>query len=148
MNRFKSALETMIAKRSDNRLGAVTYEISKGDGVHTHWQFIPMPAGTIRKRLVEAAFRVEAENLKYPNFQERDVGIGKDEGNFFRVWIWTPPNDEGAEASNKCLVMPFDDNIRFSLQFGRTVLAKVRTCVNSVESRSICTMKGELVIGI
>lgn len=45
MNRFKTSLETMVAKRSSNQLGAVTYEISKGNGVHTHWQFIPMPAG-------------------------------------------------------------------------------------------------------
>ena len=125
MNRFKSALENMIAKRSGKQLGSVTYEISKGTGVHTHWQFIPMPAGIIRKGLVEAAFRVEAENLKYPTIQEKDVGIGKAEGDFFRVWIWTPPCEAEADDSTKCLVIPFDENVRFSLQFARTVLAKV-----------------------
>lgn len=125
MNRFKSGLETMIAKRSGSQLGAVTYEISKGNGVHAHWQFIPMPADTICKGLVEAAFRVEAENLKYPSFEVRDPGIGNDEGDYFRVWIWTPPTEEGAEASTKCLTMPFDQSVRFSLQFGRTVLAKL-----------------------
>jgi hypothetical protein len=144
MNRFKSALQSMIAKRSGNQLGAVTYEISKGNGVHTHWQFLPMPAGTIRKGLVEAAFRVEAENLKYPAFQVRDIGIGNDEGDFFRVWIWTPPNEEGAEASStKSLVMPFDDTVRFSLQFGRTVLAKLLSLEKRIQWRDCSQSEDE-----
>lgn len=125
MNMFKVAMEKMIAKASGNKLGAVTYEISKGNGVHTHWQFIPVPGDLIRKGLVEAAFRVEAENLSYNPFQVRDPGVGQGDGDFFRVWIWTPPDEEGGEGSTKCLTMPFDDTIRFSLQFGRTVLAKL-----------------------
>lgn len=125
MTNFKVALQNMIAHCSNNRLGAVTYEISKANGVHTHWQFLPIPVDLIRKGLVEAAFRVEAENLKYPSFQVRDPGIGQDEGDFFRVWIWTPSSEEGAEGSTKCLTMSFDDELRFSLQYGRIVLAKV-----------------------
>lgn len=125
MNRFRVALEKMIAKASGNKLGAVTYEISKGNGVHTHWQFIPIPEDLIRKGLVEAAFRVESENLKYPPFEVRDPGIGQGEGDFFRLWIWTPPSEEAGDGSTKCLIMPFDESLRFSLQFGRTVLAKL-----------------------
>jgi hypothetical protein len=125
MTRFKKALQEMVAEWSDNRLGAVTYEISKANGVHTHWQFIPMPEEKISKKLVEAAFIAEAENLQYPAFQTRDPGIGKDDGDFFRVWIWTPPNEENSEGSTKCLTMAFDDSLRFSLQFGRSVLAKL-----------------------
>ncbi|PVH76588.1 hypothetical protein DL98DRAFT_517815 [Cadophora sp. DSE1049] len=125
MNRFKESMQSMIAKDSRNKLGAVTYEISKINGVHTHWQFIPMPAETISKGLVEAAFRVEAENLKYSSFEVRDPGIGENEGDFFRVWIWSPPTDEHPNGSTKCLTLPFDDTVRFSLQFGRIVLAKL-----------------------
>ncbi|RFU32489.1 hypothetical protein B7463_g3858, partial [Scytalidium lignicola] len=125
MTKFREALQNMIAKRSFNKLGSVTYEISKANGIHTHWQFIPMPADIIRKGLVEAAFHVEAENLSYPTFSVRDPGVGKQDGDFFRVWIWTPPMDDQEDGNIKCLTLLFDDSIRFSLQFGRVVLAKL-----------------------
>lgn len=125
MNRFKEVLQSMISKQSGNKLGAVTYEISKDNGVHTHWQFVPMSEEMIRTGLVEAAFRVEAENSSYPPFEVRDPGIGENDGDFFRAWIWTPPSEENAEGSTKCITMPFDSSIKFSLQFGRTVLAKL-----------------------
>jgi hypothetical protein len=145
MNSFKIAMEKMISKASDNKLGAVTYEISKGNGVHTHWQFIPVSGELIRKGLVEAAFRVEAENLSYPSFETRDPGVGQSDGDFFRLWIWTPPSDNSSEGSTKCLTMPFDDSVRFSLQFGRVVLAKLlglekriqwRDCAQTEEEES------------
>jgi hypothetical protein len=145
MNSFKTAMEKMISKASDNKLGAVTYEISKGNGVHTHWQFIPVSGELIRKGLVEAAFRVEAENLSYPSFETRDPGVGQSDGDFFRLWIWTPPSDNSSEGSTKCLTMPFDDSVRFSLQFGRVVLAKLlglekriqwRDCAQTEEEES------------
>lgn len=135
MNMFKVAMEKMIAKASSNKLGAVTYEISKGSGVHTHWQFIPMSADMIRKGLVEAAFRVEAENLSYPPFHVRDLGVGQVDGDFFRVWIWSPTDDEAGEGSTKCLTMSINDNVRFSLQFGRTVLAKLLGLENRTQWR-------------
>jgi hypothetical protein len=143
MTRFKKALQEMVAERSDNKLGAVTYEISRANGVHTHWQFIPMPKETIAKGLVEAAFRVEAENLSYPAFQVRDPGIGKDEGDFFRVWIWTPPSEENSEGSTKCLTMAFDDSLRFSLQFGRTVLAKLLQLEKRIQWRDCAQSEEE-----
>jgi len=143
MTRFKKALQEMVAEQSNNKLGAVTYEISKASGVHTHWQFIPMPEETIRKGLVEAAFRVEADNLQYPPFQTRDPGIGKDDGDYFRVWIWTPPSEEKTEGSTKCLTMSFDDNVRFSLQFGRTVLAKLLQLEKRIQWRDCAQSEEE-----
>ncbi|KAH8814932.1 CwfJ C-terminus 2-domain-containing protein-like protein [Xylogone sp. PMI_703] len=125
MTRFREALQKMIAKRSSNKLGSVTYEISKATGIHTHWQFLPVPEDMIRKGLVEAAFHVEAENLSYPRFAVRDPEVGKDEGDFFRVWIWAPPIDDEENGRTKCLTLSFDDDVRFSLQFGRVVLAKL-----------------------
>jgi hypothetical protein len=125
MNRYKTALQSMVADKSDNRLGAVTYEISRGNGVHTHWQFLPLPETLIRKGLVEAAFRVEAENMSYPVFHVRDPGLGQADSDFFRAWIWTPPDHRSTEGSTKCLTLPLDSDMRFDLQFGRRVLAKL-----------------------
>lgn len=138
MTKFKERLQSMISKRSENKLGAVTYEISKGNGVHTHWQFIPVDADLIRKGLVEAAFRVEAENSSYPPFEVRDPGLGLNDGDFFRAWIWTPPDEENPEGTTKCITMPFDYQHRFSLQFGRTVLAKLLSLEKRLQWRD-CT---------
>jgi hypothetical protein len=143
MTKFREILQTMIAKRSDGKLGTVTYEISRASGVHTHWQFIPMPVETIQKGLVEAAFRVEAENLSYPPFQVRDPGIGLKDGDFFRVWVWTPPTEEAPEGMTKCLTMAFDDHLRFSLQFGRTVLAKLLGLEKRIQWRDCAQTEDE-----
>lgn len=124
MERYKGALQTMVSRRSGDKIGAVTYEVSRAGGIHTHWQFLPVPGSLIRKGLVEAAFRVEAENLKYPPFQTRDPGVGETDGDFFRVWIWASPCGEEEETA-KCLMLPMDDSFRFDLQFGRRVLAKL-----------------------
>ncbi|CZR50215.1 probable meiotically up-regulated gene 161 protein [Phialocephala subalpina] len=143
MTKFREALQKMVSKRSDGKLGAVTYEISKASGVHTHWQFVPMPIETIQKGLVEAAFRVEAENLKYPDFEVRDPGIGQDDGDFFRVWVWTPPSEAAAEGTTKCLTMAFDDYLRFSLQFGRIVLAKLLGLEKRIQWRDCAQTEDE-----
>ncbi|PBP19526.1 CwfJ domain protein [Diplocarpon rosae] len=143
MNRFKEALQTMIAKDSSNKLGAVTYEISKANGVHTHWQFLPIPEDIIRKGLVEAAFRVEAENHQYSALEIRDPGIGRDDNDFFRVWIWSPPSEFESSGSTKCLTLPFDDNTRFNLQFGRTVLAKLLGLEKRIQWRDCAQTEDE-----
>ena len=146
----------MVRKKGKGELGSVTFEVSRASGVHLHWQYLPVARELILRGLVEAAFKVEAENEKYPLFRVGDIGDGTlEKSDFFRVWIWSPSviskvengeikatindaNDgEGAEAKNgveengapdgveKCLVLPLDMSFRFSLQFGRQVMAKL-----------------------
>ena len=139
MSRYREALQAMISSRTKRKLGAVTFEINRARGIHAHWQFVPVPAEMVRKGLVEAAFRVEAENLKLPKMQVRDFGVGDEvEGDFFRVWVWAEEEDGDSGGGNegdgdggggriigKSLLMRFDEGIRFDLQFGRRVLAKL-----------------------
>ncbi|KAL8738312.1 MAG: hypothetical protein Q9181_000901 [Wetmoreana brouardii] len=143
MQRYRRALHNLLVARSGDKMGAVTWEISRKGGVHTHWQFLPVPAGLVKKGLVEAAFKVEAENEKYPtSFHTKDVGDGTGEkgADFFRVWIWMPSSDnspmdgpvggedddaEDKKGKEKCLVLNLNAEFRFDLQFGRRVMAKL-----------------------
>ncbi|KAI5926633.1 CwfJ C-terminus 1-domain-containing protein-like protein [Camillea tinctor] len=124
MVRYREALQAMVASQSKHKLGAVTWEISRQSGVHAHWQFLPVPIELISKGLVEAGFKVEAENRQYPPFEEVQLGSSVDEvGDFFRLWIWC--DDSDVSIRGKELVMRFDGSIRFDLQFGRRVIAKL-----------------------
>ncbi|KAL8818394.1 MAG: hypothetical protein Q9223_002970 [Gallowayella weberi] len=160
MHRYRRALHAFLLSRSSGgggehkKLGSVTWEVSRTDGIHLHWQFLPVPADLIRRGLVEAAFKVEAENEKYPvTFRRggKDMGDGTvEKGDFFRVWMWVPADgleeedddddddegqteadtaaaEEGLENSGKekCIVLPLNEGFRFDLQFGRRVMAKL-----------------------
>lgn len=143
MQRYRSALQAMVVAKSKNNLGTVTWEVSRASGIHTHWQFMPVPIDLIQKGLVEAAFKVEAENEKYPLFMTKEIGDGASEkGDFFRTWIWWPgadakamlPTEENARNSSetdissgngKSLILPLSAQFRFDLQFGRRVMAKL-----------------------
>lgn len=124
MHRYRLALQNMLTKRSEDaaekdKLGAVTWEISRVGGIHIHWQFMPVPQDLIRKGLVEAGFKVEAENQSYPAFESSSVSTDvAAEGDCFRAAIW-----DGVEEKN--MVLPLDSSFRFDLQFGRRVLAKL-----------------------
>ena len=143
MQRYRRALHSMLIDKANLSLGAITWEISRADGVHFHWQFMPAPAELIHKGLVEAAFKVQAENEKYPTFKAKEIGDGTAEkGDYFRVWIWCPEKGEpvGADAANgehtsedepsetrgreTSLVLPLPAGMRFDLQFARRVMAK------------------------
>jgi hypothetical protein len=131
MQKYRASLHAMLAARSKEdpndpasraRLGAVTWEISRNSGVHTHWQFLPVPAEHIAKGLVEAAFTVEAENSSYPTkfaTSAADIAAAQ-EGDYFKVMIWSEDLPLGKE-----MVLPLDATFRFDLQFGRRVMGKL-----------------------
>ena len=128
MYRYRVALQDMLLSQSSGITGAVTWEVSRSEGIHIHWQFLPVSADLVRKGLVEAAFKVEAENEKYPVFEAKDIGDGTNQiGDYFRVWIWSPEDakTEGQRSLEKELVLPLSAGFRFDLQFGRKVMAKL-----------------------
>ena len=123
MDRYRKSLQLMLRHRSDGQLGAVTWEVSRSNGIHVHWQFLPAQADMVNKGLVEAAFKVEAENLQYPKFERPTSEDPSNEpDDFFRVWIW-----DGQEngSDDKVLLLPLSPGFRFDLQFGRRVMAKL-----------------------
>ena len=102
-----------------------------------------MSVSLIDKGLVEAAFKVEADNEKYPLFKPKEIGDGKGEkSDYFRVWIWRPAQSIATQPSNEehgngtddpadsagkeiSLILPLSSSFRFDLQFGRRVMAKL-----------------------
>ncbi|EMR69953.1 putative cwfj domain-containing protein [Eutypa lata UCREL1] len=136
MNRFKEALQAMVATQSKYKLGAVTWEISRQANIHLHWQFLPISIDLLKKGLVEAGLKVEAENRNYPPFEEIELGSGVDEpGDFFRVWLWSDDGDTGIRS--KELVMRLDEGFRFDLQFGRKVMAKLLGLEGRVDWKNV-----------
>lgn len=130
MSRFREGLQAMVSTKTKHKLGAVTWEINKVAGIHAHWQFMPVPAEMVKKGLVEAAFRVEAENLHLPGLVVKDFGVSDEvPGDYIRVWIWCEDEGEGADDGgkivSKCLLMRFDETVRFDLQYPRKVMAKL-----------------------
>ena len=142
LQRYRSALHDMLKAKSEgedgqSKLGAVTWEISRGGGVHLHWQFLPVPVELIQRGLVRAAFDVEADNLSYPKFAKSASEItGAEEGDYFKVMIWS-------EALRKDMILPIDKGFRFDLQFGRKVLAKLLGLENRMDWRACAQDKTE-----
>lgn len=128
MERYRKSLQSMLRAQSSGTLGAATWEVSRSEGIHVHWQFLPLSADLVKRGLVEAAFRVEAENDKYPSFETMNVGDGIDQGgDFFRVWIWRPedPKSDESQQVEQQLILPLSAEFRFDVQFGRRVMAKL-----------------------
>ncbi|TDZ49825.1 CWF19-like protein [Colletotrichum trifolii] len=125
MARFRESLQAMVSTKSNRKLGAITWEISRDRNIHVHWQFHPVPADLIYKGLLELAFKVEAENFKYPEFESRELSYEEQSthGDYFRIWIWADNGEDRIKGSS--LVMKLDPNMRFDLQYPRRVVAKL-----------------------
>ncbi|KAK4465560.1 CwfJ C-terminus 1-domain-containing protein-like protein [Cladorrhinum samala] len=123
MKRFRDSLQGALASRSKRKLGAVTWEISRARNIHNHWQFLPVPAEMVAKGLVEAGFRVLAEDMKLGKFITKEFDTADQiEGDFLRVWIWAEEEDG---VIGKSLLLRFGDDVRFDLQYPRKVMAKL-----------------------
>ncbi|QDS71852.1 hypothetical protein FKW77_009974 [Venturia effusa] len=116
MHQYRSAMQELLLSKGKGELGAVTYDISRSSGFHDHWQFIPVPAELIASGLVEAAFKVEAENNKYAPLEEGEPDESSD---YIRLWIWDPTTKK-----DKNMWLPLDASFR-DLQYPRRVLAKL-----------------------
>ncbi|MCJ1442000.1 MAG: hypothetical protein MMC23_002492 [Stictis urceolatum] len=157
LQRYKGALYKMIAAKGKGELGAVCWEVSRQRVRHLHWQLLPVKRALVDRGLVEAAFKVEAENEKYPGFERRDIGDGVGEGECFRVWAWAPKRGgedgegkdvemkdgetaDGKKAEDRTkkangrvevegkevqLMLSLDSEMKFDVQFGRRVMAKL-----------------------
>jgi len=138
MHRYRQALQSMVAARSKEapekqKMGAVTWEISRAGGIHVHWQFLPVVRDMVTRGLVEAAFKVEAENETYPAFQTTTAKDNDQEaeieGDYFKATIWADGQKD------KVMVLHLDSSFRFDLQFGRRVLAKLLGLENRMDWR-------------
>lgn len=129
MSRYREALQGMIAGKSNKKLGAVTWEISRARNIHIHWQMLPVPTEMVSKGLVEAGFRVLAEDLKLPAFSAAPTDFKTadevDNVDYFRVWTWAE-DDEADKVVGQVLLMKLpDDGTYFDLQYPRKVMAKL-----------------------
>ncbi|KAK4151495.1 CwfJ C-terminus 1-domain-containing protein-like protein [Chaetomidium leptoderma] len=127
MKRFRDSLQGMVAAASKRKLGAVTWEINRARNIHVHWQFLPVPAAMVSKGLVEAGFRVLAEDFKLGKFTAKDFETADEVGgDYVRVWIWAEEDGEdGGKVVGKSLLLQFDESVRFDLQYPRKVMAKL-----------------------
>ncbi len=72
MGRLRDSMQGMVSKLSKGKLGAVTWEISRGRNIHLHWQFMPVPADLVKSGTVEAGFRVLAKDLELGTIREKE----------------------------------------------------------------------------
>lgn len=173
MQRYRRSLHSLLLDKSKDTMGAVTWEVSRASGVHVHWQFLPVAAALIKQGLVEAAFKVEAENEHYSPFKAKDIGDGTAENtDHFRVWIWCPNDDTRNDAilanpsngsspndadnakneadvsyetrgKDKSLVLPLTSDTRFDVQFGRRVMAKLLQLETRMDWRACAQTEAE-----
>ncbi|KAG7112723.1 CWF19-like protein like [Verticillium longisporum] len=108
MTRFRESLQAMVAAKSGHKLGAITWEISRGRNIHSHWQFhpgtclvMPLPDGPDAPRFdLQYPRRVVAKLLGLEDrFVWQDCAQTEDEEmadvdafrEAFREWDFTLP---------------------------------------------------------
>jgi hypothetical protein len=134
MTKFRKALSTMVGAKSNGQLGAVCWEVNRTGIRHFHWQMVPCPTDRIKQGLVEAAFKVKAEQYKYPTFEccEPDALL-PERSDYFRVWTWSCSpleivdqvngNVHGDAGVSKSIYFSLPTDQKFNIWFGREVLA-------------------------
>lgn len=143
MQRYRQALCRMVQAKANGTLGAVCWEVSRSHIRHVHWQFVPVPSDLVSKGLIQAGFKVAAEDGNLPSFKKYDpTKMIAEKGDYFRIWVWKPavaakaPGLEQAEAEAEAkaedekgteisMLMPIPSSERFDIQFGRKVMAQL-----------------------
>lgn len=138
MQRYRRALCRMLQAKANGKLGGVCWEVSRSHIRHVHWQFLPVPSDLIIRGLVEAGFKVAAENGDLPSFKKYDpTRMVAEKGDYFRIWIWKPAgavkvpgleeaeDEEDENGTEISMLMPIPSAERFDIQFGRKVMAQL-----------------------
>ncbi|CCX34365.1 CwfJ C-terminus 1-domain-containing protein-like protein [Pyronema domesticum] len=138
MVKYKQAVEKMLKARG---CGAVTFEIRRANGVHAHWQVVPVREELMH--VVDDAFEKLAKESTGRGFE--DVEASSEEGAEEEAHggdaftYWTSDREGGKE-------LRLGGDEYFDLQFGRRALANVlgtgrergnwRDCVMPIEEES------------
>jgi Protein similar to CwfJ C-terminus 1/Protein similar to CwfJ C-terminus 2 len=155
MQRYRRALCRMVQAKGNGKLGAVCWEISRSHIRHVHWQFLPVPSDLISKGLLEAGFKVAAENGNLPSFKKYDpTKMVAEKGDYFRIWIWKPAGaakvpgleqvgDDDENGSEVSMMMPIPSSERFDIQFGRKVMAQLLGLGNRADWHDVMQTEAE-----
>ncbi|GAM85552.1 hypothetical protein ANO11243_035590 [Dothideomycetidae sp. 11243] len=131
MQRYRQAMQKMLATRNkdvpaEQRLGAVSWEISRAGGIHYHQQFMPVAQHRVIKEHVQAAFGLQAQDDSYPEFEKKTVEHGQEDEieteDCLRVWIAACSEEVVTETQ---MTLYLDAGFRFDLQYPRKVMAKL-----------------------
>ncbi|KAJ6262564.1 hypothetical protein Dda_3375 [Drechslerella dactyloides] len=114
MERYRRAIGKLYGSLG---CGTVTFEVVRRMGIHPHWQVVPVGKQYL-KRMKSTFEEMAKEEEALGPIEEREAAE-REEGDFFRIWI------EDEEGETTSLVAKLKERVRFDLQFGRKVLAKV-----------------------
>lgn len=114
MEKYRISINKMFKSKDCD---SIAFEISRTNGIHLHWQVIPIKKSLSDK--LENAF-ISLGSEKQYNFEKRD--IKKEEENYLRIWL----------PDESILIHTIKPEEYFDLNFPRHVISKVL----GVEERS------------